>query len=375
MRIIQLIAGNGKGGADRVAHSLGRGLQAAGHEVVYAASPAFAELLGLSRSGEIHWPLQRFRGLAFRELLAFNRRAASADVVLTHDSGSRHFALLAKCLGLRPPLWFMRHCISGTTRFGGVQLHRLLVDHHIAVSDAIRRGLVASGFPSRSVSRIYAGVDLSPFRQPNPATVARRRAELLSDLAPGTVVVGMVARMHPRKCWTVAAENEKGYDVLFQALAKVRFPYRVLIFGPDEPEAQHQLRQMAAFHGARPENLRFAGFVTDMTGCYPLMDINVLPARGEGLGLALIEGMAAGVACIGSRSGGIPEIIESERTGLLIGERDAAGLAAGLERLAATPALREDLARRGQAAVFERFDAPVMVRAFCDLLTQRLPRS
>jgi hypothetical protein len=243
------------------------------------------ECLGLSQAGITHWPIENFRGLPFRELLAFNRRAATADVVLTHDSGSRHFALLAKCLGLRPPLWFMRHCISGTTRFGGVQLHRLLVNHHIAVSDVIRRGLLASGFPSRSVSRIYGGVDLSPFRQPNPTIVARRRTELLSDLPAGTVVLGMVARMHPRECWTVEGANDKGYDVLLRSLAQVRFPYRVLIFGPDDPEVQDQLRQMAAYHGARPEHLRFAGFVTDMTGCYPLLDINVLPARSEGLGL------------------------------------------------------------------------------------------
>ncbi|MGK0674340.1 MAG: PIG-L family deacetylase [Halothiobacillaceae bacterium] len=65
-----------------------------------------------------HGTLDYPQGL--RGLRAFNQAVRDADVVLTHDSGSRHLGLRAKLLRMRPSLWFMRHCISGTSRLGGV---------------------------------------------------------------------------------------------------------------------------------------------------------------------------------------------------------------------------------------------------------------
>lgn len=368
MRLIQLNGGGGGGGADTVCINLGRELEALGHQTVIAARPDFFKNLGLSASAANHWLIPNFRGFPLRALREFNRRAASADIVLTHESNSRHFALFAKMLGLRPRVWFLRHCISGTTRFGGVQLHRLLVDHHIAVSNAIQQELLASGFPSNRVTRIYGGTHLAPFAQPDPAVVARHRAAWLEEPAPGVMVIGIVARMHIQPGdWQPGRKEGKGYDVLFAALSKVSFPFRVLIFGPHSPAVHETLRLMARHYGVNPDCLRMAGFQKDMSGCYQLMDINVLPSRREGLGLALIEGMASGVACVGSRSGGIVEIIEHEQTGLLFSEGNADELAACLERLVANPGWRAELSRRGQASVLGRFDAAAMARNFCAL--------
>lgn len=371
MRLIQLISGSGRGGADRVAMCLGAQLQADGHEVIYAVTPEFLRIHNLAPS-DTYWPIQKFRGLPLKELLSFNRRASGADIVLAQDSGARHFALFAKMLGLRPKLWFMRHCISGTTRFGGVQLHRLLVDHQIAVSNVIYNSLLDSGYPTDCVTRIYGAVDLEPFHQPNPALIAARRAVLIDKFKPGSVTIGMVARMDIEQGWSAADKDQKGFDVLFSALAKVSFPYRVYIFGPDTPGKHETLRHMARFYGANPDCLQAVGFIQDMTSCYPLMDINVLPSRREGLGLALIEAMAAGCASIGSRSGGIPEIIAHEQTGLLFDEGDAAGLAACLESLATNREYREALAKQGQESVLKKFSANAMAKAFYELVSKKI---
>jgi len=367
MKLIQLISGSGRGGADSMALSLGAQLQAEGHEVIYAVNPEFLRTHKLAPSPDTYWPIQHFRGLPLKELFSFNRRASDADIVLAQDSGARHFALFAKMLGLRPKVWFMRHCISGTTRFGGVQIHRLLVDHQIAVSEVIHKSLLDSSYPSDSATRIYGAVDLEPFHQPDPALVASRRAALIGKLKPGSVTIGMVARMDIENGWSAADKDQKGFDILFSALAKVSFPYLVLIFGPDTPGKHDTLRQMAHFYGADPACLQTVGFIQDMTSCYPLMDINVLPSRREGLGLALIEGMAAGCASVGSRSGGIPEIIDHEQTGLLFTEGDAEGLANCLESLATNREYRETLAKQGQRAVLKKFGAPDMAKAFYEL--------
>ena len=372
MYLIQLIGGYGQWGTDKVAYCLGEGLRAAGHQVVYAANRYFCRQCGLEENDPACWVMESLRPQSLRQLLAFNRRARGADLVLAHDSGARHYGLAAKLFGLQPPLWFMRHCLSGTTRFGGTQLYRLLVGQQIGVSEAVRNSLVGSGFPADRVTRIYGGVDVKPFQQPNPVTVKELRARFLNDLPPGAIVVGMVARMNFEQGWRVGQEDYKGYDLLFKALAQVAFDYRVLVLGPEIDKQQEAVRQIAMHYGADVTRLRIAGYVRDPAPYYPLMDINVLPSRGEGLGLTLIESMAAGVATIGSRSGGSAEIIEHEQTGLLFEKNNAVDLASQLTRLSGDPKLRGALARNGQLAVQARFGVEIMVRAFCDRVRQVL---
>lgn len=372
MRIVQLIGNQGRSGAGRAAYYLGEGLRHAGYDVTYAANPKFlAEFFGDAPEDDWHWPVHGFRRISLREVLRFNRRAASADIVITHDSKSRHVALVAKCLGLKPRLWFVRHCASGTTRFGATQLYRLLVDQQIAVSDFVQQTLLSSGFPRERVARIYAAVDLKPFLKPDMATVAQLRKKFLNDLAPGTLTIGILARMAVTKKWRLEGQNQKGYDLLFKALAVAGIRYRVLILGPSTPEACEALRQMAVFHGANPEHLRFPGFASNVADYFRLMDVNVLPAINEGLGLALVEGMASAVASVGANSGGIPEIIRHEDNGLLFEPGNAAELAACLQRLAKDPQYRDHLGQRGRETVLSRFNASRMTQMFCDLLARK----
>jgi glycosyltransferase involved in cell wall biosynthesis len=102
------------------------------------------------------------------------------------------------------------------------------------------------------------------------------------------------------------------------------------------------------------------------------MDINVLPSRNEGLGLTVIESMAAGVPTLGSRSGGIREIIEDGTSGLLFEEGNAEALRQALERVVASSDLRRTLSERGRLRARTVFDAPVMVSAFEALMKREL---
>ncbi len=361
LHVVQVLSGDGRGGADRVALALGRALRALGHRLDYVVKPAFLRYHDLAPRAVLPYP-QGLEGLR-----AFKHAVRDADVVLTHDSGSRHLGLSAKLLGMRPPLWFMRHCISGTSRWGGVQLHRWLVARQIAVSAAVAQSLRAS-YPASRVHLIHAGIDLSPLTHPDPETVARLRAQWLADRRADELVLGMVARFAVHPQWSPAQIDLKGYDVLFAALAKIHFPYRVLILGPRDAADHAALRQMAAYHGADPARLSFVGFVSEIAPYYHLMDINVLPSRGEGLGLGAIEGMAAGVATVVSASGGLREVVRTEETGLSFPEGDAEALAACLMRLRADEKLRHALGRRGQADVLARFSIERMAGAFVDLL-------
>ena len=82
----------------------------------------------------------------------------------------------------------------------------------------------------------------------------------------------------------------------------------------------------------------------------------------EGLGSASLAAMAAGVPVIASRVGGLPEIVEHERTGLLVDFPPTPNeLAAAVRRLLDDPALRAEMGRRGREKVMERFSIDAMV--------------
>lgn len=82
--------------------------------------------------------------------------------------------------------------------------------------------------------------------------------------------------------------------------------------------------------------------------------IFAIPSTGEGLGLSLQEAMYAGCACIGSRVGGIPDLIENEITGLLVPPAQPSDLAEGLTRLMGDELLRKKLSEAAKASMLER---------------------
>jgi|GEM_PF-1053825 len=82
--------------------------------------------------------------------------------------------------------------------------------------------------------------------------------------------------------------------------------------------------------------------------------IFAIPSTGEGLGLSLQEAMYAGCACIGSRVGGIPDLIENEITGLLVPPARPSDLASGLSRLMTEELLRKRLSQAAKASMLQR---------------------
>jgi len=363
-RIVQLIAGDGRGGADRIALALGTALKDMGHDAVYAVKLDFIKHHDVVGMGHelIEYPQ---RGSDFN---VFKKSVKDADILLTHDSGSRHLGLRSKLSGVRPELWFMRHCISGTSRFGGVLLHRLFADQQIAVSSAVAESIIESGYPAKRVHCIHGGVDLLRFSQASSSEVSQARLRFLNDVSDNDIVIGMVARFNIFPSWKNSVEDLKGYDLMFSALSDVDFSFRVLVLGPQKDEDHEALRQMAQYHGLDPSKLIFAGFVHDLTSIYPLMGINVLPSRGEGLGLGAIEGMAAGVATITSDAGGLKEIIRSGENGLIFPSGNARELAFYIQELAHNHELRKKIAAEGQRDVLERFGIERMASSFVKII-------
>lgn len=198
--------------------------------------------------------------------------------------------------------------------------------------------------PAERVRVLYHGVPRS-----SASSIADCREEREAARLPARAfVVALFGRIEPAK----------GQQVLVEAMARLTArgcdAYALLYGHPMQPRHLEDL-QARIERLALGERVKYRGFHPNpqqIMGCF---DCIVLTTYNETFGLVLIEAMRAGVAVVGTDAGGVPEIIEHERTGLLVPPGDPAALADALERLARDPALRTRLAAAGKASADERF--------------------
>lgn len=149
----------------------------------------------------------------------------------------------------------------------------------------------------------------------------------------------------------------KGQLELVEAFAQIagRFPQWKLCLAGDglETDLVDRIRSIAASSGLTGR-VQLLGPREDAFQLMQRSGIYVQPSHFEALGLALQEAMFCGCPAVGARVGGIPELIEHEKTGLLVEPRDSAMLARSLEWLISNPARREEYGRAGAASIIEK---------------------
>jgi glycosyltransferase involved in cell wall biosynthesis len=107
--------------------------------------------------------------------------------------------------------------------------------------------------------------------------------------------------------------------------------------------------------------VRFAGFRADVPDVMACFDLFVRSSREEGLCTSIIDAMELGVPVVGTRAGGIPELVLEGETGLAAPVADPAGLADAVLRALADPAAARARAERARAHVRAHFTADAMV--------------
>jgi glycosyltransferase involved in cell wall biosynthesis len=194
------------------------------------------------------------------------------------------------------------------------------------------------------ISLIYNGVDGSVFHPRG-----RHRPEWFKD---ASVVVGTVCALRP----------EKRLDLLMHAFAEVRAlrPGMKLVIvgsGPMQP-ALETLRVRLGLEN----DCRLFPETADVAEWMRALDIFVLCSESESFPNALLESMACGCCVIGSRVGGIPELIADGKNGLLFESRNAADLARVLGEAAQSDSLRESLGGDASATALESFSIEIAAR-------------
>jgi glycosyltransferase involved in cell wall biosynthesis len=347
-RVTHVVEALGRGGLERVVAIL------AAH-----ASPGYTvEVLALCGQGpladEIAATGAAVRALTLRDYYprsvlraARALRASRPDLVHTHG----HFAgvvgrLAARLLGVRAVVHHL-HTSDSTLRLRHRRLERLLARASariVCCSAAVARHAAEDlGLPRALLEIIPNGID------PPPPGATRDEARRLLG-SPRGPVVGCVGSLVPHK----------GQEVLLDALPLLPLALRETIVcligeGPERASLEARARSVA------PDRVIVCGERADARRLLPGFDLLAAPSRGrEGLGLAVLEAMDAALPVVASRVGGLPEVVEEGRTGLLVPEGDAAALAAAIASILQRPDRGASLGAAGRDRVEHDFRAARM---------------
>ncbi len=205
---------------------------------------------------------------------------------------------------------------------------------------------------------IYNGVEEERFCQ-RENTLSIRAEFGIDENAP---IIGTVSSLTP----------PKGHEYLVQAasLVKEEFPSAKFLIVGDGP-LRTKLEDLAKNLNIHPDIL-FTGTRKDVPKILSVMDVFVLPSSfREGLGIAIIEAMAAEKPVVATDIGGIPEAVQQGKTGFLVPPGDPGALAQAVIELLRNPEKAREMGKKGHIRFKEKFTRKHMLSEI-DALYQSL---
>lgn len=338
------------GGISSYLFTLAGGLKQKGHNLYLASSGG--ELAGkfiASGIEHINVPLRTKKEISPKIIFSFlklKKAAKKFNIDLIH-SNSRTTQVLGNLLSraLAVPHFFTCH------GFFKPKFSRLLFpcwgEGVIAISREVREHLILDfKLDEKKITVINNGIDTKNFGDFSAREKTRR--DLGINDAP---LVGIIARL----------SDVKGHIYLIRAMQKVIksfAPAKLLVIG--RGRMKDLLIEEAGNLGLK-DNVLFIPEAGGSEDLLAAMDVFVMPSLQEGLGLALMEAMAQGLAVIGSRVGGIKSLIQDGVNGLLVKPADAEELSAAIIRLLGDCDLRRDLGANARRFIMDNFSKEKMV--------------
>jgi len=221
--------------------------------------------------------------------------------------------------------------------------------HYLAVSKAVKRTLLDLGVPEDAISVVHSGIDVDRF-----SDVDRRKARQIAQelgIRDDAFVVGSVGSLVP--C--------KAHAILIEALTRVAEVIPNLVCpivgeGRERPNLESLIRRKGL-----EGKVILTGQREEIPELLSLMDLFVMPSFQEGLGLALLEAMAAGKPVVASDVGGMTEVIVPGQTGILVPPAKPEALAEAMISLIRDPVRMSTLGSNAKEDVRERFSCNSMV--------------
>ena len=356
LKVAHVVLSMNVGGLERVVLDLaGEGLRV-GQEVTIvcietagalagAAESLGATVVSAGKRPGVQWRLRR----TLREIIARLR----PDILHTHQIGALFYAgPAARKAGVRAII-HTEHGKHYASRWRTRVLGRMAARStqrfccvSTDVAHEVRRYRIASG---SKVTVVPNGIDTARFSAPPDSRL--RRSLRIPEGAP---VVGTIGRL----------SDVRRQDVLLKAFATLRRTVQnahLLLVG-DGP-LRGDLERLARDLGI-DGSVHFAGYQPQPERFLPLMDVFALTSRSEGMPLAVLEAWAAGVPVVASAVGGLPELIEQGRTGLLFASGRDAELSALLNQVLCDPLKGKRIADESRRLVRSQYDLTQMASRY-----------
>jgi len=338
-RILHVDAGRSWRGGQRQVFLLATGLRDLGYRTLIVAPTGSPLIRRAERAGLPTYRLT-LRGEwdigSARELRAVAGEW-KADIVHAHDARAHSIARLA-LLGKRKTRLIVTRRVAFTPKQVRIK-YRHGIDAFIAISNAVKAVMVKAGVPADRIDVVYSGL---------PAPVVKRPRNWRRERGwpPTTIVCGIVGAM----------TQEKGLD-LVGGIAR-RLPGEVfrrtrLVLLGGKGKGGTSVSGVEGFD---------AGFVEEIHDAMAGLDVLWHPAKSEGLGTSVIDAMALGVPPIAFSVGGLPEVIEDGKSGLLIPAGDVQAFMRGAAELITNDALRAKLGEGAKVRAREFSDKRMIER-------------
>ena len=281
--------------------------------------------------------------------LAILIRRLRPDILHVHEPhGVAIAAIACRLAGRHRPLVVLSRRVAwgiSGNRFSRWKYRSM--DGYFAISEAVRRQVIADGIPPQRVTLVHEGVETERI-----AALSAADVKSIFGLPRGALVVGSVAALSP----------EKGLSHLIDAAAVVieQVPEASFVIcgkGDSRQELEEQIGRL----GLR-QRVILAGFRTDVHELLKSFDLYVMSSLHEGLCTSLIDAMAAGKPAVATAVGGIPEVLVEGETGYLVPPADPQALADKIVELLRDEPLRQRFGAAGKARASELFDVEKMVR-------------
>ena len=263
------------------------------------------------------------------------------EIIHLHWTKDIPFVVLAKFLSKSKPKIIQTRNMT-MTRFKNDVYHRLMyknIDLMLPVTYQVKEQL-ETYIPEDirpKIEVLYMGSDKPQML--NESEIQNLKMELW--FKKDSFNVGMVGRIN----------EAKGQHLLIKAvdiLVKKGVDVNAYFVGHAMEESYLDMLKHDIKSKNLEKNIHFLGFMKNPHHFYQLCDVVVLASKRETFGLVLIEAMQVGTTVIGSNSGGVVEIIDNEKTGLLFEAQNYESLAKSIEKLINNPALNEKMAKSGQ---------------------------
>jgi L-malate glycosyltransferase len=337
----------GFGGGETQALGLTLALAAGGHRAELICDPAGRLWERATAAGlkchpiRIRNAIDLAAGVKLRAILKRERY----DVVHFHTSRAHSMAPLAR--GFGSTLVVTRRMDYRPNRVFAPYLYNRAVDGVVAISDGVADSLAAAGVERQRVTVVHSGVDCERFRAPTLEERAAARGEL--NIADGEFVISAVG----------ALEQRKGHRYLIAAIGAIAASGKFRCFIVGQGLIGRVLQdEIAVIRNL--DRIKLLGRVDDVRGLLWASDAFAMPSLKEGLGVAALEAMASALPVIASDVGGLREVVEDGRSGIIVPPANPEKIASAIKRLAESPELRSQMSAAARARVVENYSMEQM---------------